>query len=189
MGEVVKPPTKAEQKLAKTETCLICIGNMATHAEWFVEVHKQTATKDKDGKPKPGWSEKTFDRQRATLVEQGRVISGGGRQGDCYSVVFTEQANNARWRAGVQPSGPEDGDEGDAEGRVETGSKPPSPSLPLREVTVTVGGFGTDRPPPKHRQNENDGGSRESRTEPDSSVATDDLIKAAKQQLKGKTEH
>jgi hypothetical protein len=192
MGSEVKQPTKADQKLAKMETCLICIGNMASHAEWFVEVHKQTATKDKDGKPKPGWSEKTFDRQRATLVEQGRVVSGDGKQGDCYSVVFTEQANKARWRAGVQPQPdtPEDADEADAEGKSETGSKPPSLSLPLREVTVTVGGFGTDKPPPNHRQNENDGGSRESRTESDSSVANDDLIKVAKQQLKdGKTEH
>jgi hypothetical protein len=53
-------------------------------------------------------------------------------------------------------------------------------------MTVTDGAFGTDKPPPNHRQNENDGGSRESRTEPDSSVANDDLIKAARQQMEGR---
>jgi hypothetical protein len=188
--EVAPQPTKTQQKWAKMETCLICIGNKATHAEWFAEVHKQTTTKDKDGKPKPGWSEKTFDRLRKKLVEQGRVGLSGEGQGAVYSVLFTDQANKARWASGVQPDDPEDAAEQGGEAPSEDGSKPPSPSPLLRGVTVTVGGFGTDRPPPNHRQNENDGGSRESGNGPNSPVVEDDLTEAARQQMKGgETKH
>jgi hypothetical protein len=77
-----KQPTKAEEDLRKMEMILICMGSKKTYTEWFEEVHQQTATKGKDGKPKEGWSQKTFDRKLKKLKEQGRVI-GGGEQGDC----------------------------------------------------------------------------------------------------------
>src|SRR6516162_3135912 len=94
---------------------------------------------------KPGWSEKTFDRLRKTLVEQGRVGLSGEGQGAVYSVLFTDQANKARWASGVQPDDPEDVAEQGGEAPSENGVKQPSTAPPLREVTVSDGGFGTDR--------------------------------------------
>jgi hypothetical protein len=177
---VGKRVTKGQQDLDKMETVLICMGSKKTYTQWFEEMHRQTATKDKDGKPKEGWSQKTFDRKLKKLKEQGRVI-GGGDQGDCYKVVFTEQAERARKE--VQPDEPEGSFEEGGVGEESTGTN-------NRHVTPFKGGdgsdgsFGTDKAPSNHRQNENDGGSSESRTDPDSSVVMSELVSAARQQLK-----
>jgi hypothetical protein len=179
-----KPPTKAQEDLRKMERVLICIGNKATHAQWFEEVHKWTTTTGKDGTVKKGWTERTFDRKLKTLKEQGRVI-GGGDQGDCYSVVWTEQANQAR--EGVQPDEPEDASEDapkeGAEGATDN-CQTTDTSSPLKGDDCGVCGFGADKAQTKHRHAENVCGSRESRTAPDSSVAMTDLASAARQQLK-----
>jgi hypothetical protein len=191
MGSEVAPqPTKAEQQLAKMETVLICIGNKATHAAWFAEVNKQTATKDKDGKPKEGWNEKTFDRKRKTLVEAGRVGLSGDGQGAVYSVLFTEQANKARAGAQPQPDGPEEGGAEGTEAPTNSGTKPPTSLPPLRGGECLSVVLGTDKAPTNHRQSENVGGSRENGNGPNSPVVEDDLTQAARQQMEGgKTKH
>ena len=158
-------PTKEEEDLNKMTTVLICLGNKATYTQWFEEVQRWTATKDADGKViKEGWSQKTFDRKLSKLKELGRV-AGGENQGDCYS--FAPKA-----KRGVQP----DKDLG----REKEGPRSEESTVTNnRHVTPFKGGDGGDgsfrdrQAPSNHRQNENDGGSPESRADQDSVAMTD----------------
>jgi hypothetical protein len=180
-----KQPTKEDEDLELMGTVLtLFLGNKATYKQWFERVHEYTSKK-KDGKViKEGWSEKTFDRKLKKLKEQGRV-TGGGEQGEYYSVLYTEEANRAR--SGVQPDA-----DGAVLGPTVNQEKLPSQttvtSFPLGGNDGGDGGFGDRQAPSNHRQNENDGGSRESRTDPDS-VAVTDLEKEVWQNLKTEAKH
>jgi hypothetical protein len=167
------------------EMALICIGNKATYTQWFEEVHRWTTTKNKDGEVIKGWSDSTFQRKLRKLKEQGRVI-GGGDQGDCYSVVHTEQAQQAR--AGIQPEGPGEPSEEGADSQDSTVNNH-SHSHPLKGDDCGDCDFGTVKAQSNHSQNENDCGSSESRTAPDSSVAKTDLEQEIWESLKKSKPH
>jgi hypothetical protein len=172
-----KRPTKQQRNLETMEFVLdFYLNGEATFTDWFEKVHEFTAKKQ-DGKVvKEGWSETTFRRYLNMLIEQGRVIDTGGAQGDCYSFVETEQA-----KPGVQPDAPEEG----ASASQTTASQTTATPLPLQGSGESGGSFGDRQAPPNDRQNENGGGSSESRTERDSSVAMTDLEKEVWENLKG----
>jgi hypothetical protein len=72
--------------------CLL--GNKATFTGWLEQMWKYFKVKEAD-KDKKGWSKRSFSRRLDTLKEKGRV-TGGGNQGDFYSVAHTPEADRAR---------------------------------------------------------------------------------------------
>jgi AAA domain-containing protein len=96
-----KAKTKEDEDLEDMEMLLECfLGNKATFTAWLEQMWKYFKVKE-DDKDKKGWSKRSFARRLDILKEKGRV-TGGGNQGDFYSVVNTEEAERAR-RGEIQP--------------------------------------------------------------------------------------
>jgi hypothetical protein len=158
-----KKPPKEERDLQQMERFLISLGGKATYSRWFETARDLTAQK-KDGKIiKDGMSRKTFDRRLKELKKQGRVTVNGEGQGAVYSWVKPEDRPK-----GVQPERTEG-----------TATQEKTAVTNYRHVTPLMGsdggdgGFGDQTSTVKHRQTENDGGSRETRTGANPVVETD----------------
>jgi hypothetical protein len=162
------------------------LGNRATRGQWVKEIQKYAT---KDGKRARGWSDDSIDRKIDKLLRQGRIAGGGG-QGEYYSAVDTMRAE-----AGIQPGAGNGVGSGtgadDAAEPVENaaGVEKPSANYPHRNpqggIAGSAGGFEGPASTRKAPANENAGGSSESRTGPDSSVAMTDLEKEVWKNLKG----
>jgi hypothetical protein len=65
------------------------LGNAATNRQWFEQMVKATPPKKdrQTGEPKPGISERTFNRQRKEIVARGHAVVSGAGQGKIYSIV------------------------------------------------------------------------------------------------------
>jgi len=100
LGDPVATPaaegkTKEDQDLEDMEFQLECfLGNKATFTAWLEQMWKYFKVKE-DDKDKKGWSKASFDRKLKKLKDTSRV-TGGGNQGDLYSVSNTPEAKWAR---------------------------------------------------------------------------------------------
>ena len=84
----VKKSSKKLDDLTAMETVLeLTLGNKATRTQWMTGMQSYGR----------GWSEANFDKKLGELKKQGRVTGGGG-QGEYYSVSHSEQARAARGR-------------------------------------------------------------------------------------------
>jgi hypothetical protein len=82
----VKKSSKKDDDLTAMETVLgLLLGDKATRTQWMAGMQNYGR----------GWSEANFDRKLRQLKEQGRVTGGGG-QGEYYSVSYSAQARAAR---------------------------------------------------------------------------------------------
>lgn len=82
----VKKSSKKEDALTFMETVLeLVLGNKATRTQWMERMQN-------NGR---GWSPANFDKKLGQLKEQRRV-TGGGAQGEYYSVSYTPEAKRAR---------------------------------------------------------------------------------------------
>jgi hypothetical protein len=85
-----KMKSKEDEDLDIMQFLLACfLGNRATHTQWLEEMQKYA--RGPNGKEAKGWSEASFNRRLDTLKERGRV-TGGGAQGEYYSVVAARLA-------------------------------------------------------------------------------------------------
>ena len=108
------------------------LGNKATFTDWLEQMWKYCKVK-KDDLDKKGWSKRSFARRLDTLKNTGR-ITGGGQQGDFYSVTHTEEAKRAR--GGDTTSGAAE------TGVAETGASQVVTGPPLRGVGPVGTAFG-----------------------------------------------
>jgi hypothetical protein len=93
--------TKEDQDLENMEFQLETIlGNKATFTDWLEQMWKYSNIKEND-LDKKGWSKRSFARKLDTLKNTGRV-TGGGQQGELYSVAHTPEAEHARHKL-IQP--------------------------------------------------------------------------------------
>jgi hypothetical protein len=163
-----KQSTKDEEDLFTMQIVLeLKRKNKATYKEWCDAAHDHTTKKkvDEDGKMvivKEGWSQKTFDRRLIDFKDKwgARLVQKGDGQGATYTLLSSEEWEKMKAQpATVQPEA--------SQGTTDTQEKAPSEKYrhrhPSEGVTVLDGAFVGPPSTVKHRQNENDGGSRESR--------------------------
>jgi hypothetical protein len=109
-----KEGSKEDQDLEGMEFQLeSMLGNQATFTAWLEQMWKVHKV-GKDDQDKKGWSKRSFARKLDMLKNAGRV-TGGGNQGDLYSVAHTEVAERARHTTG-------EANHRDTTGAVETGA-------------------------------------------------------------------
>jgi hypothetical protein len=133
--------TKEERDLRRMKRYLISLGNRATYTQWYETARNVT-----------GMSQKTFDRRLKDLKDHRYVSVDYEGQGASYSWVKSED-----WPEGVQPEG--------AEGTARGGATGAATHEKLSVADYgSDGGFGDQTDTVRHRQSENGGGSRESRT-------------------------
>jgi hypothetical protein len=133
--------TKEERDLRRMKRYLISLGNKATYTQWY------ECARDLNR-----MSQKTFDRRLKDLKDHGYVIVDREGQGASYSWVKPEDRPKR-----VQPEGAEGTATGGATGAATHGK-------PSVTNYGSDGGFGHQTDTVRHRQSENGGGSRESRT-------------------------
>jgi hypothetical protein len=110
----VKKSSKKDDDLTAMETVLgLTLGNKATRTQWMQGMQNYGR----------GWSEANFDRRLGLLKKQERV-TGGGAQGEYYSVSYSPEAQRARGRV-AEPEA-----EGTSEGETNPRAKVPSHSSP-----------------------------------------------------------
>ena len=176
-----KQPTKEDEDLDMMEFNLEAIlGNRATRTQWLKQMQHYSKGE--------GWSEATFDRRLGTLKKQGRITGGGG-QGEYYSVVHTDIAERARGCTPAIASGVEAPSD-----QNHPQQKAPSTSSPKGDEGCE-GAFLGNQQPSKHPHEAREGASREGGKEANSVAApgvADDvngdesgLVDEAIQQLKG----
>jgi hypothetical protein len=140
-----KEKTKEDQDLEDMEMNLeLLLSNKATRTAWLEQMWKYFKV-GKEDKDKKGWSEASFDRRLKKLKDGGRV-TGGGSQGDLYSVSDSPEAKAAR-QGTTQPAS-----EG-SEGAEEPSSKSTLTSPPLRGGEGCEGSF-RDHQAPSNRPHE-----------------------------------
>jgi hypothetical protein len=106
--------SKKQDDLTNMETVLeITLQNRATRTQWLTAMQNFGR----------GWSEANFDKKLGVLKSQKRV-TGGGAQGEYYSVSYSPEAQRARGQAVLVGAA-----EG-AESRKYPQAKEPSPSSP-----------------------------------------------------------
>lgn len=179
--------TAKEKDLSNMEFVLeIVLGNRATNADWMVAMQQFA-------KGKKGWSQANFDKKLGELKKANRV-TGGGAQGEYYSVAKTAAAQAARGNGQPEP----------ADAPSEYNLAPSAPSAPsenhpqqknpqphpLEGDEGCEGTFWEPSEPSNNPQKENEGGSSQSRKE-ENSVAPEpangeanDVIAEAMEQLK-----
>ena len=82
----VKKSSKKDDDLTAMETMLVLtLKNKATRTQWMAKMQNYGR----------GFSEANFDRKLGQLKQQGRV-TGGGNQGEYYSVSYSAEAQAAR---------------------------------------------------------------------------------------------
>jgi hypothetical protein len=74
---------------ALEKVLVLHLGNHATYAQWRDEMIRVTTPKmdKKTGEPRPGISEKTFDRRLKVIIERGHAVRPDDLQGGFYSIV------------------------------------------------------------------------------------------------------
>jgi hypothetical protein len=181
-----KEKTKQDQDLEDMEFQLEGIlGNQATSAAWFDQMVKWTNGKQE------GWSRKTFDRKLKKLKDTGRV-TGGGNQGDLYSVLHTPEAERARHGGTTEEANYGDTTEKTSASSAKLRSVQPPSTVTLKGSDGGDDGFEDRKPPSNHRHFDGDGGSRSNckngdTTESPAVVPSDeesDLIVDALKQIK-----
>jgi hypothetical protein len=160
--------TKDERDLDAMQRTLELCGNKATHAQWCKAAHDYTAIRKKgtDGVItviKKGWSDGTFNN-KLTLARQvwgPRLVKSGEGQGATYTLL--------------QPGAPE---------AITPKTTPVQPlqSHPLRGDESAWGGFEGPQSTPKHSNQSDWSGSRETRTG-ENPVAETDLERLARENL------
>jgi AAA domain len=129
------------------------LGNRATRTQWMTRMQEFGR----------GWSEANFDKKLGILKKQGRV-TGGGAQGEYYSVADTPEARKPRGATtGLQNNEPRN--------QNSPQQKAPSTSSPKGDEGCE-GAFWGPKEPSNHPHEGSEGGSPESRKEPNS-VATE----------------
>ena len=145
------------------------LGNKATFTAWLEQMWKFAGVK-KDDKDKKGWSKRSFTRKLDILKNTGRV-TGGGKQGDLYSVVHTHGNTTAAANpVSVEPVSP----------KLVPGA------IPKGDGTCGTG-FDGGQVVPSWCHDASGTGSSNSRNASDLVVSSSDVLKAAREQLrKGK---
>ena len=168
LGDSVATPASQDAKsskkaddLTKMEDVLETIlGNKATSRDWMVAMQNY-------GK---GWSEPSFDRRLAELKKAKR-ITGGGAQGEYYSVAYTAEARAAR---GNEPEYNPAPDSASAPGRAPSENHAQQTTLnltPLEGGEGREGGFGEHSLPSNSPHEGNEGSSPQSRKDENSVVS------------------
>jgi hypothetical protein len=163
------------------QSTLLTCGNKATHTQWCKAAHDYTTIRKKgtDGAVtviKKGWSDGTFNN-RLTLAKTAwgsRLLKSGEGQGATYTLLPKEK---------VQPGAKEE-----AFSTSETTPVQPFQSHPLIGDESAWSGFEGPQSTPKHSNQSNWSGSRESRAE-EKPLTGKALLDAALRQLNEPTKH
>jgi hypothetical protein len=102
---------------ALEKVLVLNLDNRATYAQWRDEMVRVTSPKmdKKTGEPRPGISEKTFDRRLKAIIERGHTVRPDDLQGGLYSIIAGPWAGT--------------GEEGGGFGDHQPPSPPPSTTI------------------------------------------------------------
>jgi hypothetical protein len=143
--------SKKQDDLANMETVLeITLQNRGTRTQWLTAMQNFGR----------GWSEANFDKKVGVLKSQKR-LTGGGAQGEYYSVSYTPEAQRARGQVVKE--------EGQGTSKDETTLRQKYPHThPLKGDEGCEGSFLSPHEPSNSPQKGNEGSSNESRNEENS---------------------